>query len=309
MAMDVMNKRNDVDFSIIIPQKNSIHTLRRLFDSIPVSEKIEIIVVDNSPIPVTKDDIGIDREYSLLWAHPSRYAGGARNVGIDAAVGKWLLFADADDYYTKNAFDSFYAEIDANVDVVYFKMTGIYPETGEYSSRGEAYSLLVTNYLKDGDEMPLRLKFLSPWAKMIRRSFVMERNLRFDEVIASNDSMFSTKVGFYARAIKAVDKEVGVITVTKGSLTKRRDFEVIHSRYLVALRRNQFLKQKQLGVYQSMVIHYLYQSLRCGFSCFFLLMKEAVSYRQNIFFNTRKLFKGYNRYLKKEKKETEYIVR
>lgn len=300
---------NNVDFSVIIPQRNSIQTLPRLFDSIPVSDRIEIILVDNTPTPVTKEDIGIKREYKLLWSEPSRHAGGARNVGLEAATGKWLIFADADDYFTEGAFDKFYESFNSNADVIYYKMTGIYPETGEYSKRGEPYSLLVTNYLKDGIENTIRLKFISPCAKMVRRLFVQENNIRYDEVRASNDAMFATIIGYYAKSIEAIDFEVYVATVSKGSLTKRRDFDVIHSRYLVALRRNQFLKQHGLRDYQSMVIHFLYQSRVFGVSALFKMLKEAVYYRQNIFYNTGKLFSGYKRYLKSEKKDSDYLVK
>ena len=35
---------NSVDFSVIIPQRNSLDSLTRLFDSIPFSDKIEVIL-------------------------------------------------------------------------------------------------------------------------------------------------------------------------------------------------------------------------------------------------------------------------
>lgn len=303
------NSNNTVDFSVIIPQRNSIDTLPRLFNSIPVSDRIEIIVVDNTPTPVTKEDIGINREYKLLWSDPSRHAGGARNVGLETATGKWLVFADADDYFAEGAFDKLYAFINSKADVIYFKMTGIYPETGEYSSRGEAYSLLVTNYLNDGNEKPLRLKYISPCGKMVRCEFINKKNIRYDEVRASNDAMFATMIGFYAETIEAVDFELYVATVSKGSLTNRRDFEVIHSRYLVALRRNQFLKQHGVTNYQSMVIHFLYQSRMYGFSKLLMMLKEAWKYKQNIFINTSKLVPGFIRFMKNENKNSKYIVK
>lgn len=299
----------EIDFSVIIPQRDSIQTLPRLFDSIPVSNRIEIIVVDNTPTPVTKEEIGIDRDYKLLWSEPSRHAGGARNVGMEAAMGKWLVFADADDYFSEGAFDKFYASINSNADVIYYKMTGIYPETGEYSKRGEPYSLLVTNYLKDGNENTLRLKYISPCAKMVRREFVMDNKFRYDEVRASNDAMFATKIGYFAKSVEAKDIVAYVATVSRGSLTKRRDFEVIHSRYLVSLRRNKFLKQHGLNDYQSMVIHFLYEARVYGFSKFFMMLKESIDYRQNIFVNCRKLIPGFRRYLINEKKDAKFLVK
>lgn len=299
----------EVDFSVIIPQRNSVHTLKRLFDSIPVSDRIEIIVVDNTPTPITKEDVGVDREYQLLWSEPSRHAGGARNVGLQAAKGKWLIFADADDFFTENAFDAFYSVFESEADVIYFKATGIYTDTGEYSNRAEAYTDMVSDCLENNDSLPLRLKHIVPWAKMIRRSFVVERKILFDEVRAANDAMFATKSGYYASNIGVSQEVVYVVTVSKGSLTHKRDFEVLHSRYIVALRRNQFLKQQGLKNFQSMVIHYLYQGKDYGLKSLCMMLKEAFNYRQNIFINCKKLFPGFRRYLKSEKKNSKYIVK
>ena len=53
---------NNICISIIIPQRNSIQTLRRLFDSIPNKETIEIIVVDNSPEPITPKGLPEEQE-------------------------------------------------------------------------------------------------------------------------------------------------------------------------------------------------------------------------------------------------------
>ena len=298
-----------IDFSVIIPQRNSVHTLKRLFDSIPESDRIEIILVDNTPTPITKEEVGGDRDYLLLWSDPSRHAGGARNVGMQAAKGKWLVFADADDYFTENAFDAFYSVFESEADVIYFKATGIYTDTGEYSNRAEAYTNMVTDCLEKNDSLPLRLKHIVPWAKMIRRSFVVEKKILFDEVRAANDAMFATKSGYYASSIGVSQEVVYVVTVSKGSLTHKRDFEVLHSRYIVALRRNQFLKQQGLKNFQSMVIHYLYQGKDYGLKSLCMMLKEAFNYRQNIFINCKKLFPGFRRYLKSEKKNSKYIVK
>ena len=90
-------------FSLIIPQRNALTTLPRLFNSVPEREDVEIILVDNSPEPITKEQVGIDRNYQLLWSSPTRFAGGARNEGIDHAKGEWLIFSDADDYFALGA--------------------------------------------------------------------------------------------------------------------------------------------------------------------------------------------------------------
>lgn len=298
-----------MDFSVIIPQRNSVATLPRLFNSIPQSDKIEIILVDNTPEPITKEIIGIDRDYKLLWSHPDRHAGGARNVGLEAASGKWLIFADADDYFTPDAFEIFYSQFNSEAEVLYFGMTGIYPETGEYSSRGEPYTRRVRQFLYEGKETELRVHFASPCCKMILRSFVMKNNIRYDEVIASNDMMFSTKVGYYATRIDAVDKPVYVATVSKGSLTKRKTFDVIYCRYIVTLRKNQFLRQHGLKKYQSVVLMFIYDARHSGLKNIMKMLGVAIKYKQNIFIGCRHAINGMQKYRKSEKKDSRFIVK
>ena len=292
------------DISVIIPQKNSIKTLGRLFDSIPDDERIEIIVVDNSEEPISKEDIGIDREYDLYWASPTRYAGGARNVGMEHAHGKWLVFADADDFYANGAFDVFFSQIDEDADVIYFGMGGIYDDTGEYAPRGEYYTNKVKKYLSgEIDENNIRLIFGTPCSKMVKKTLVDEHNIRFDEVVVCNDSYFAQCVGYYAKSIKAVDKIVYIATVSHGSLTRRKDFDA------VKLRMNQFLREKSLDEYQGPIMSNIIDCCMAKPLKTFKVLFLALKYRQSIFLGfdlsnwVRTLFK------KKSEKDKKYDVK
>lgn len=277
-----------VDFSVIIPHRNSVSLLPKLLNSIPVSDRIEVILVDNSPNPINKEQICIDRKYSLLFSAPDRGAGGARNVGIECAKGKWLIFADADDYFAEGAFDTFFQYIDSSAEIIYYCAEGIYIDTGKRSTRGDGYTNLVRGYLKGTiDEMKLRLLFHVPWAKMVRKSLIDRHNLRYDEVVASNDEFFSLLSGYYAESVQAVDTIVYHVTVSTGSLTKRLDKAVVLSKFGVHLRCNKFVKQHGLPEYQKSIMNEWYHSMRFGFKPFFHCMVLLFRYRQNPFIGWR----------------------
>lgn len=301
---------HNIDFSVIVPHKNSVHYLPKLFSSIPISDKIEIIIVDNSQIPITKEGIGINREYTLLYSETSRGAGGARNVGIENANGKWLIFADADDYFTEEAFDIFSQYINSDSDIIYFAASGIYIDTGEYSDRGEQYTKLVKDYLSgEISENYIRTHFSPPWSKMVKADLVNENNIRYDEVVAANDVYFSTLTGYYAKKISAIDIITYVVTVSKGSLTKRRDYDAIYSRFKVSLRKNYFLRKHGLGKYQNSIMYYIYELEKNNLKNIFIIISLLIKYKQNPFIGYGRWIKTFFLYKKQTKRDCNYNVK
>lgn len=295
-------------FSVIIPQRNSVDTLPRLLKSIPNDPSIEILIVDNSPEPIKKNQIKTSQSFTLLWSAPERHAGGARNVGVENAHGKWIIFADADDYFTNDAFEIFSSNIDIDADVIYYRADGVYLDTGRYSSRAEQYCKLIEGYIKNNDELSLRLNFSVPWAKMIKRSFINQNHLLFDEIRAGNDIYFSTVAGFLAKRIGVVNKTVYVVSVSKGSLTQRRDYEVIRARLISKLHCNQFLKAHNLGKRQHSVMFAIAESRHLGIKSTFEFVSLIFKYKQNPFIHFTRWFKTAKINKRDNKKNSRYIV-
>lgn len=86
-------------FSVIIPAHNEQECITRALDSIQQQsfKDYECIVVCDDCTDNTKE---IAQSYGVkiieIDAHSS---GAARNAGLDAAQGDWILFCDADDWY------------------------------------------------------------------------------------------------------------------------------------------------------------------------------------------------------------------
>ncbi|MCQ2326418.1 MAG: glycosyltransferase family 2 protein [Bacteroidales bacterium] len=301
------------DFSIIIPHRNSVHFLPKLFSSIPESDKIEVILVDNSPEPITMEqvrEVGVTRDFTLLFSAPSRGAGGARNEGIEHASGKWLLFLDADDFFSEGAFDAFNRHVNSDAEIIYFCMGGIYEDTGERSNRGDNYTNLVMDYRAVKiDEMKLRLNYSSPCAKMVSHALVDRHNIRYDEVLASNDTYFSMLTGYYATKVDSDPTEVYIATVSRGSLTRRRDFAVVLSRYQVALRFNKFLKEHGLSDRQKSVMVYFYNARPYGFKALLRMFWLAIKFRQNLFIGANRWSSSLSKKQAIDKKEEKYIAK
>lgn len=298
------------DFSVIVPcWRGAIRFLPKLFESIPEKDGIEIIVVDNSQESVKREEIDSPRNIVLLHSAPERHAGGSRNEGIRVAKGKWLLFADADDYYTPDAFDIYYSKLDSDAEIVYTGMGGIYEDTGEPSDRGDQYAIMVHDYCSGkNDEFVLRYQFSSPCCKMVSHELIDRHSLSFDEIRASNDIYFSLTSGYYATLIDAVDRITYIASVNRGSLTKRRDFEVIRARLFATLHCNQFLKEKGLKKEQRSIMRKLYESRSFTLSQKLTLIKMIVQFRQNPFVGWRSWANSFVAVRRSDNKDKKYIV-
>ena len=90
-------------FTIIIPHRNIPHLLKRCISSIPYRDDLQIIIVDDNSSPDIVDFNDFPGEgrlnTSIIYDKTGLFAGHARNMALDYARGKWVIFADADDFF------------------------------------------------------------------------------------------------------------------------------------------------------------------------------------------------------------------
>ena len=211
-------------FSIIIPHYNIPDLLMRCLKSIPVSEDIQVIVVDdNSPDADTYLERypELSRPYlEFVRTTKGGGAGYARNIGLDHAKGKWLLFADADDFYVDNMYEIITSYACSKADVIYFKKKSVLSEDITKSvDRSDYINRIIDRYFETSDEKPIRANIIVPWAKMIRMSIVKESGLRFEETKYSNDQYFIVFIGCHARKIEVSCEVLYIVTRRQESLT------------------------------------------------------------------------------------------
>jgi glycosyltransferase involved in cell wall biosynthesis len=139
-------------------------------------------------------------------------------VGLEYAKGKWILFADADDFFVDDMYDIICSYVDSEADVIYFKNRAVLSDNISIATNRDPHvNRIIDQYLTDGDEWPVRAQMFVPWAKMIKRSLLAEHNIRFDEVKYSNDAYCSLLIGYYAKHIRVVDSVLYVVTYRSNS--------------------------------------------------------------------------------------------
>jgi glycosyltransferase involved in cell wall biosynthesis len=232
-------------YSVVIPHYNSSSELIRLLESIPEREDIQIIVVDDfssaNHVEFLKRNLQQSTKLSIYFSCKKLTAGGARNIGMDNAEGKWLLFADSDDYYEPGAFDNLDAAInstDSDMDIYYFLARDFSDSSKVKRHRGENNNKMLLNY----NEFT-KFDVVVPWNKLIKANLVRRHKLKFQEVPYSNDLLFAAKLSMYAKNIEVIKKFVYCVNDCAKSLTKKIDEDSAYKRRSVQLNHEIFLFQ------------------------------------------------------------------
>ena len=238
-------------YSIIIPHKNSLGWLQRCVDSIPQRNDIQVIVVDdNSSIPAPDWDRFREKNpfVALFLTKEGKGAGYARNVGLDHASGKWILFCDADDFFYEGAFDTLDGYALKENDLFFFPCDSRDGETMEpIPDRVPS----IRRNIRTGNMDGLRYCSIVPWGKMIRKELIDREGLRFEEVEVSNDVVFSIRLGIAARNPGTVPAEpLYCCTKNAGSLYHKKTTRRIITRIRVARRANDILHEHGLDRYR-----------------------------------------------------------
>ncbi|MBQ2912596.1 MAG: glycosyltransferase family 2 protein [Bacteroidales bacterium] len=211
-----------INYSIIIPHRNTPELLRECISSIPNREDLQIIIVDDnsdSSIVDFNNFPGVLRKnMDIVYSKRGKGAGAARNEGLKLVKGRWVLFADADDTYT-NVFNCFLDDyIENPADVLYFKsnVVNVDVKNKKPHSRLNYY---IDQYLSNkGNIDDVKYGAWEPWNKMIKMDLIRHNNLSFDEIPKANDKMFSLRVGECAKITCVSDICVYNYHLRKGSV-------------------------------------------------------------------------------------------
>ena len=278
-----------INYTFIIPHKNIPDLLQRCLNSIPRRDDIQIIVVDDKSDPDKVDfehfpGIG-EPCVEVYFTKEGKGAGYARNVGLKHAKGKWLLFADADDYFLSNVLIILDKYMYSNNSIIYFAVESRYSDTNELSSRDKYFNALLfdTNLNDEYSIKNLKYRYIVPWGKMVSSKLILDNHLYFDEIPYGNDVMFSVYAAFFSQSISVDMSKIYCITERRESLTKQRTWKSFCVRYIVLLRRNKFLQSIGDDIYCYRVFPWFLFCLRqYGFICFCKLVRLSINYNTSI---------------------------
>ena len=200
-------------------------------------------------------------------------------------TGKYVIFADADDYFN-DCFDDILNDYkQADYDLIFFRGNSVDSETYLPANRASHLNKYVDAYLsgEDKDGQMLRYLFGEPWARFVKRSVIKEHNVRFDETLIHNDTTFAYLVGYYGKSMCVDDRELYCVTVRRNSVSQTSNIDNALIRIEVFGRAEQFLMVHGIKVIPNkhfvkldiLLTHFHFNAVQKGIR---ILRKQGFSY-------------------------------
>jgi len=209
--------------SIIVPVYNVASYIEACMQSIceQTFKDFEVILVD---------DCGTDRSMelaeetvrrcalttSILHHEHNRGLSAARNTGLAAAQGEYVLFVDSDDQLMPQCLELLYRQADrTRADMTF----------GGFETFGD----------KERTHHPHGTPYVMAWNKLCRRSFLIDNGIQFIEGLIHEDCPWSFEIECKARKITMVPDITYRYLIREGGLQTAGDYERHFNAYCTIL--------------------------------------------------------------------------
>lgn len=268
--MNPLPKNSKSKVSVIIPIYNIELYVRECVESVLAQSyrELEIILVDDGSTDSCPQlcDAFLTRDDRIRVIH--RQNGGlsaARNSGIKAATGEYLVFLDGDDYLSPIAIEQLLTVILKENTAIGVTSFSIDPQTLSDSVSEETFSLSASDAIKE--IFSERRFFTSAWGKIYKRELFTE--IHFPEGLIYEDFAVMYRLFDLAKKVAFCDAKIYFYRYTTTSIThsafrkKRMDYftvtdevtEFIEKNYPeVRKTHNERTVHNAISFYQSMSI-------------------------------------------------------
>lgn len=225
-------------FSVIIPAYNAEKTIRRCLDSLLTQIEnrldIEIIVINDGSTDRTGD---ICEEYkrtnSCLECIHIVQSGVAcaRNTGLKAAKGKYIVFVDSDDYVRDSFFQMLDHAAEENWDLFVF---GTHINKIQRKNKSDHFSFQSMNKIQTARHLSgclKKQKLNAVYGKVFKNDLINRYNLHFPNGLQiGEDKVFMLSYIIHAETVCSVKKDLYVICVDNNeSLSRKRRADLCDS--------------------------------------------------------------------------------
>ena len=210
--------------SIIIPVYNKEKYLKKCLDSLvnKINDNIEIILIDDGSIDNSENVYKCYADFITIIKQENHGVSYARNVGLNRASGKYIMFVDSDDYLDDDWNDILECELENDYDLLFFSERYKNIEVGV-----EKFILYTLNLLHND------YYFSNPTSKLYNLNFLKNNDIFFEENIKNGEDMlFNLKCFLNNPKIKFVEKSFYEYVINESSVIRNFNEKEINSDYL-----------------------------------------------------------------------------
>lgn len=298
--------------SIIVPMYNVENYLVDCIGNIKIKDiDYEIIMVnDGSPdnsLEVAKF-LGLTNQKIKVISQENRGLGGARNSGINAAIGKYILFLDADDILVKQNYNFLKNTEEDIIEFSSKNINSVGKTLSSFKSRN-IFNMRGVEYCLNSSTM------FSACNKLYKKSYLIDNNLWFKEKIYIEDFEFNSRAFFLANSVSSKEEYIQYFLQSPNSITRNNDFakkkklvsdmvrilEYINDfkkKYTLSIQENKYFNIKATYLSTDIIYHTIKNKLPADFlkdnvdllknKNLFYLHEHLTNYKKDLF---RKLIK------------------
>ena len=230
--------------SIIIPVFQVEQYIGRCIDSVlrQTYRELEVILVDDCS-PDKSMDIARnlilnseckDIEFKFLRHNRNRGLSAARNTGINEATGTYVYFLDSDDDITEDCISVLVEPIKKfNYDIVtsHYEIKGMKMEYPKQDICGELKGVKTISNAYSHNRW-----HCMAWNKLCRRTFLLEKELFFQEGLIHEDELWSALLACTVESMFFVDKSTYNYFLRDNSLSTAENYERKITNYIKVLK-------------------------------------------------------------------------
>ena len=240
-------------FSIIVPVYKVEQYLRPCIDSIlgQTYKDFELILVDDgSPdaCPQICDEYAEKYENVRCIHQKNGGLSCARNTGLSAASGEYVMFIDSDDYLANSNVLGLLAEkTTGNPDIVHYKNIEWLEADGSIKECSFDFNICTEG--KTLDEIYCELidkdaYYNSAWSKIIRREVLVENKIEFISGLLGEDNEWYYNVVMAAKQVVLVDEPLYVYRRRQSSITSSLTEKNLSDQLFVIAKWDEIIKRE-----------------------------------------------------------------
>ena len=294
--------------SVVVTAYNIEKYLKKCLDSVlrQTYRNIEVLIVDDGSVDGTgkiAKECAQKNENVNYFYQENAGVSVARNLGMEHASGKYIMFVDGDDYLDPQIIEELYGKI--NGSEIICCCCKAFDEKNFYVDHFFSTSFIAKNpkekerlflQLLNGNEGKTEGKGYTaigvPWGKLYNIRFLRENNITFDPKLKRmQDNMFNLNAFYYANQVSYVNQPLYYyrlehvkskensygLEVWEPLLTTRKEFFYQHKEMLTKKLEGALFYEKNIG-FISVALHIV------GNRNTSLAVKELTNVRNNSLF-------------------------